>query len=151
VTFDDLPLFDAIYDLRAEMEAACENPGSDSWTTEEDKRHMLAKRLLAKLMINVDQRLIDAWIRFRKSGTVNGRKKSELIVEVARTHGGYCFYRNRDLGDCSLDIDLERLIPETRGGIYTIENCVIACCRHNRMRGDQDLESFLSSRKDHTT
>lgn len=146
MTFDDLPLFDAIYQLRTEMEAAGENPGSDSWTTEEDKRRELAKRILSKLMSDVDQRLIDAWIRFRKSGNANGRKKSELIVEVSRMHGGQCFYRNRGLGQCSQDIDLERLIPETRGGQYTVENCVIACCRHNRMRGDNDLEAFLAGK-----
>ena len=143
MTFDDLPLFDAIYSLRSEMEAAGENPGSDVWTIEEDRRCELTKRIMGKLMTDIDQRLINAWIRFRKSANVNGKKKVELIVEVFRLRGGTCFYRNRGLGECSPDIDLERLIPETRGGRYTLENCVLACGRHNRMRGDRDLESFL--------
>ena len=147
MTFDDLPLFDAIYSLRNEMESSGENPGSDRWTTEEDRRCELTKRIMGKLMTDIDQRLINAWQQFRKSPTVNGKKKMELIVEVFRLHGGTCFYRNRGLGECSPDIDLERLIPETRGGLYTPENCVLACCRHNRMRGDKDLESFLRTKE----
>ena len=143
MTFDDLPLFDAIYSLRNEMEVAGENPGSDTWTTEEDRRGELTRRLMSKLMTDIDQRLINAWIQFRKSSSVNGKKKIELIVEVFRLHGGTCFYRNRGLGECSPDIDLERLIPDTRGGQYTLENCVLSCGKHNRMRGDKDLEKFL--------
>ncbi len=143
MTFDELPLFEAIYDLRREMETDGEAPGSDSWTSDEGKRVELTRRLLAKLIANVDQRFIDAWIRFRKGSDVDGKKKTELTIEVARAHGTRCFYANRGLGECSTDIDLDRIVPGSRGGKYTVENCVISCGRHNRSRGDASIEDLL--------
>ena len=87
-----------------------------------------------------NEMLIDAWIRFRDCPS-----RYSLLVEVARTHGRSCFYANRGLGPCSEELDLDRLLPESRGGRYTLKNCVIACSRHNRMRGDMNVEEFLSS------
>lgn len=141
--FEELDLLCAVYDVRANMEAAGEQPGSEYWTTDEEKRTELTRRILQTLECTVQQRLIDAWIAFRKSPNVNGKKKAALIVEVARLHGRACFYAGRGLGQCSEDVDLERLIPETRGGQYTVENCVLSCSRHNRMRGDTSLEEML--------
>jgi hypothetical protein len=143
MTFDDLPLFEAIYDLRREMEMTDQSPGSDLWTTDEDKRLELTQRLFRKLVANVDQKLIDAWMRFRKGSDVDGRKKLELTIEVARAHGRQCFYADRGLGECSSDIDLDRIVPGSRGGKYMVENCVIACGRHNRARGDKNIEELL--------
>jgi len=143
MTFDDIPLLEAIYDLRREMEDDGECPGSDSWTSDEEKRVELTRRLLGKLILNVNQRMIDAWIGFRKASDADGRKKSELIVEVARAHGSRCFYADRGLGECSNDVDLDRIVPGSRGGKYSVENCIISCGRHNRSRGDANIENLL--------
>ncbi len=141
--FQELDMLCAVYDVRTNMECANEQPGAEEWTTDETKRKELTRRILQALGCTVQQRLIDAWIAFRKSSNVNGKKKLALLVEVARLHGRECFYANRGLGECSDEIDLERLIPETRGGQYTVENCVLSCSRHNRMRGDKSLEDML--------
>jgi len=142
--FQDLEVLGAVYDVRAKMEADGEQPGADDWTTNEKKRAELTRRILRRLECTVQQRLIDAWIAFRKSPNVNGKKKAALVVEVARLHGPVCFYAGRGLGECSDEIDLDRLIPGSRGGEYTIENCILSCSRHNRMRGDASLEDIIS-------
>jgi|GEM_PF-1763506 hypothetical protein len=141
--FQELDMLCAVYDVRTNMECANEQPGAEEWTTDETKRKELTRRILQALGCTVQQILIDVWIAFRKSSNVNGKKKLALLVEVARLHGRKCFYANRGLGECSDEIDLERLIPETRGGQYTVENCVLSCSRHNRMRGDKSLEDML--------
>ena len=142
MTFDDLPLYDAVYAVRKAMEAAGENPGSDDWTADEQKRRELTGRIVAALTTDTEQRMIDAFIGFRKSPNVDGKKKIELIMDVRRAHGDQCFYRGRGRGECSEEVDLDRIVPGSRGGRYTVENCMLVCSRHNRMRGDQAIEEF---------
>lgn len=139
---DELRLYGAIYDVRQEMEANDEEPGADSWITDDNKRLILTKRVIQKLINACDATVISAWGTFRKSGTVDGVKKLELLVQVARSHGDNCFYAHRGLGDCVEEIDLDRLIA---GGMYSVANCVIACSKHNRMRGDKTIDEFLRS------
>jgi len=147
MTFDELPLMEAIYDVRREMEAENECPGSDTWTSDETKRIELTQRILTRFSLNVDQQMIDAWIKFRKSSDADGKKKAEWIVEVARAHGNRCFYADRGLGECSNDVDLDRIIPGSRGGKYSVENCVISCGKHNRSRGDASIEDLLKRKQ----
>jgi hypothetical protein len=80
-----------------------------------------------------------AWRQLRKTAG----DKLKLTCEVAVIHGSHCFYDNRGVGECSVEVDLDRIVPESRGGRYSIENCLIACSKHNRSRGDQTIESFL--------
>jgi len=146
MTFNEIPLFDAVCSVRDEMKAAGESPGSSEWDTTEDGRTELTKLVMQQLIRNVDQRVVNAWIAVRKCGTIaEGVNKIELLVQVARMHGTKCFYANRGKGDCSEDVHLDRLVPGSRGGKYTPENCIIACGRHNMMRGDSAIEEFLSA------
>src|SRR5262249_12562791 len=84
-------------------------------------------------------RVVEVWRDIRKNQQI------KLKCQVSIVHGCQCFYANRGLGECSDEVDLDRLIPESRGGKYTVENCVIACSFHNRASGDRNIEEFLSS------
>ncbi len=141
--FDELPLYIAIHQVHTQINEPC----SEKWTS----THLrdAYKLVLMQLVDNeswTDQgipwsqeHVREAWMKTRKSPD----GKIRLICQVALRHGESCFYSNRGVGDCSEDIDLERLIPETRGGIYALKNCVIACSFHNRSRGDTPIEEFL--------
>lgn len=145
MTFDEIALYDAVCAIRDEMREGDENPGSNKWDTTEDGRKELTQRVLSRLITNVDQRIINAWILVRKSESLgDGINKLELLIDVARMHGAKCFYGSRGKGDCSEDVHLDRIVPGSRGGQYTAENCVISCGRHNTMRGDMSIEEFLT-------
>lgn len=142
--FNELPLYEAVHKVRQKLIQQGEKPGAEEWYSNEDKRKQLCQMVLVELFGEVDQKLVDAAMVFRKGTTVeDGKKKIELIVEVGQLRGFHCFYADRGLGPCSDDVHLERLIPETRGGRYTIANCVLSCGRHNISRGDTPLEEFL--------
>ncbi len=82
-------------------------------------------------------RVVDVWRQLRK------QKRLRLTCQVVKIHGAQCFYARRGVGDCSSEVDLDRIIPGNRGGRYTLNNCVIACSFHNRSRGDQSIEEYL--------
>lgn len=143
--FEELSLYDAIMTVREEMEAAGESPGADKWITDEDLRIAITQRVMRHLLKDADQAIINAWCTFRKGvNLAPDLKKVELIVCVARIHGARCFYANRGRGPCSEDVHIDRLIPGSRGGQYTLQNCVLACGTHNTMRQDKPLEEFLA-------
>lgn len=142
--FEELPLYIAVYEERCNMMANGENPGAEDWTTKEESRRNLTARVTARLFTNVDQAIVDAWIAARKCQTVAGdKKKIDLLVEVALQHGPKCFYANRGKGACSDDVHLDRIIPGSRGGEYTLANCVLSCGLHNTSRGNKSIEEFL--------
>jgi 5-methylcytosine-specific restriction endonuclease McrA len=62
---------------------------------------------------------------------------------VAKIHGVRCFYANRGVGPCSDEVELDRIIPEARGGVYSLANCLIACSSHNGRRQDRTIEDYL--------
>ena len=68
--------------------------------------------------------------------------KLQLIVEVAKRRGTQCFYA--PLGGCSADVEIDRIRPGSKGGKYTIANCVLACRAHNNARRDRSIEEFLN-------
>ncbi len=139
--FDQLPLLIAVHETAIEMNGKEEFPGSDNWTSDELKRMELTKRVVCRLINNADQEVIDMWIKYRKSRD----QKMALIAEVAALHGSRCAYAHRGKGECSSDIHLDRIVPGSMGGEYTLENCQIACGRHNTMRGDSSIEAFLGN------
>lgn len=142
--FEELPLFDAIYEVRREMTERGESPGAEHWNTDELSRRELCQRILKQLTVrgSIDQRLIDAWIAYRKRPKAEGTEinKCDLTIEVARLRGGKCFYS--PFGSCSDDIDLDRINP---GEAYSLGNCIISCSYHNRRRGDMAIGDFLRS------
>lgn len=145
--FTDFPLFEAIYEVRQEMVASGESPGEEAWYVDSARREEFCRRVILQMTRDCDQAIINAALTFRKCAKAEGTdlKKLDLLVEVARTHGRKCFYGNRGLGACSEDVHLDRLIPGSKGGVYSVENCVIACGYHNTSRNDIELGEFLRS------
>jgi hypothetical protein len=143
VTFDELPLYQAVHKVYSRVE----RPGSDDWIS----RHAASayKHVLMQIVEDeawTDQgipysleRVVEVWRELRKV------PRARLKCEVSLAHGGVCFFANRGLGACSSDVDLDRIIPESRGGTYCVENCVLVCSHHNRARGNRSVEDFLRS------
>ncbi len=143
MTFDELPTLVAVYQAEKQIEerrAAGEDIpqfGSDDWLIEERRRDELLS--IIQHFRTADPDLLRVYLRYRKSGD----GKSRIMAKVAELRGIRCFYADRGKGPCSPDVDLDRIKPESRGGTYTVENCQIACSRHNRERGDKTIEEYL--------
>lgn len=147
--FEEMPLYLAVHQVRLGVS----RPSSDEWTS-------TMTRDAFKLVLN---RIIDngwphdesipwsqddvreVWMKIRKSSD----EKLQLKCEVAATHGERCFYANRGLGDCSDEVELDRILPGSRGGRYTLENCIIACSFHNQSRSDTSIETFIAKGNTH--
>jgi hypothetical protein len=134
--FSELILYEAMYKVRQTLQ----NPGSDDWINR--AREELCRKIQGQMPIGAPftaEQMIDAWVKYRKSP----EGKTELTVKVALAHGEHCFMFGRGKGECSEEIDLDRIVPGVRGGQYTLENCIIMCSFHNRQRGDRSLEDYL--------
>src|SRR5688572_4720756 len=122
MTFDELPLYQAVY----RVYSAVEKPGSDEWISNSAKT---AYKFVLMQIVEDEawtsegipysmERVVEVWRDIRK------QVKSRLKCEVSLVHGTRCFYADRGVGPCSGEVDLDRIIPETRGGGYTVENCM---------------------------
>jgi hypothetical protein len=145
--WNELPLYRAVAEVRREMMECNEQPNSDLILTNEENRTDFCQRVMLKMDFN-GSAIIDANIKFRKGSGVNdaGQKKLEIICMLSIIHGDRCFYANRGLGECSDDVHLDRIIPGSRGGEYTVQNCLLSCGFHNTSRGDKSIEEFISHR-----
>jgi hypothetical protein len=142
MTFSEIDLYEAIYDVRAELERSGRSTGSDGLLIDLDRREELCRMIQFRLPIGTPYsaaQMVDAWVAFRKRSD----GKALLVVEIARSHGRQCFWKGRGLGNCSDDVSIDRLLPGSRGGLYTVANCVLACGTHNSMRRDRTIEEFL--------
>ena len=140
--WEELELCVAIAKVRHGMKRNGEKPGAECWTAE--RALELTHRIMLELVNKPNPSFIDAWRQFRKTPTsYDDKKKLDIIVELCERNGPTCFYSDRGLGDCSDDVHLDRIRPGSRGGEYTIANCVLSCGRHNTMRGDKAIEEFL--------
>jgi hypothetical protein len=143
MTFADLALYQAVYSVFGKVDS----PGSEDWTRR--RASEIYKLVLHEIVDReawTDQgipysldRVIDVWLDLRKN------TKNRLKCQVSLIHGNYCFYANRALGACSEEVELDRIVPASRGGQYTLENCLIACGLHNGTRGDRSIEDYLAS------
>jgi hypothetical protein len=144
MTFDELPLYEAVYDVYRLVD----NPRSDRWLTADSE--VLCRSIQDHLPIGHPYKMpqmLDAWVRFGKSGAVDGgAKKLELTIIVGRQHGRKCFWANRGLGECTSEVTIDRLFTGSRGGLYVPENCVLACSFHNSQRNDRTIEDYLGKR-----
>jgi hypothetical protein len=143
MTFDELPLYQAVYRVYGSVE----KPGSDDWTSNNAKTAY--KLVLLQIVENEAwtehgipysmERVVEVWRSLRKD------VKVRLKCEASLKHGSPCFYANRGVGACSDEGDLDRIIPASRGGEYTVENRLSVCSTHNRARGDQTIEEYLAA------
>ena len=81
---------------------------------------------------------------------INHRKSRDRIIptiaEIALTHGMFqCFWKNRNVGQCSDNLDGAHVISRAAGaGPLTVANGIIECSFHNRSRGVLSIEEYLS-------
>ncbi len=141
--FAELPLYMAVFRAQRNVRKAA----SDLWVTRH-RRRMLAEVVCAFLDLNPEMPdgfpypiddVVSAWLMVRKNRT------TALKCETAIRHGTRCFYADRGLGACCEEVDVDHLIPRSRGGQDDPRLCVIACSFHNRSRGDRSVEEYLAS------
>lgn len=147
MTFEELPLFIAIRKTYGDVE----NPRSSKYAINEAARLHIYHRIFlnypdySRGFPWSPEQVLTMFDRYGKSPCAKGAdtKKDELTCDVALTHGRTCFYANRGLGVCDEDVELDRIVPESRGGSYTVENCLIACRTHNNARRDTNIEDYI--------
>jgi len=150
--FDELQLYCAVYRVRETIKSLSrdghtESVNSSYWERG-DGAIELTRMVSEELVTEVNELFVDAFVKFRKSGNVDdeGNKKLDIIATLASgIKSPRCFYDKRGLGPCSDDVDLDRILPGSQGGKYTVANCVLSCSRHNRQRGDLSFSDFLNS------
>ena len=147
--FGEVALYSAVADVYDEIQkesriAECTTPSvrSEQWLLDDDRRRQLTQRIVLK-MTDGDSDILAAFVKYAKAPR-NGAEipKLHLTIQVARLRGSRCFYSM--LGNCSDDVELDRIKPGSDGGEYTLANCVIACGKHNRERQDKSVTDFLN-------
>lgn len=66
-------------------------------------------------------------------------------ADVAEAHGVRCFWHGRGKGPCCETAECGHLVPASKGGPLSIENCVIECRSHNNQRRAMLVEEYLLS------
>ena len=105
MTFDELPLYQAVYRVYTSVE----KPGSDDWISSNAKTAY--KLVLLQIVENEAwtehgipysmERVVEVWRDLRKV------PKTRLKCEVSLKHGPQCFYAHRGVGPCSEEVDLD--------------------------------------------
>lgn len=142
--FDELELNLAVYRVRQRLVTEGEQIGAGEW--EHDRSLELCRMIAEELVNEPIKEHLQAWIRYRKSGKAgsDGERKYDIIAQLYENGSRMCFYYGRGLGHCSEDVDLDRIKPETQGGVYSLANCVLTCSHHNRQRGDRDFAKYIN-------
>ena len=141
--FSELPLYCAIHRVRESIRKMSEEGSSESLSSSYWERGEgaieLTRMISEELVVGPNESYIEAFVRYRKQGNVSQEKLKKLdIIAALYCHSQRCFYEGRGLGPCSEEVDLDRIIPGSKGGEYTVPNCIISCSAHNRQRGDKD-------------
>lgn len=139
--FSELDLYQSVAEVYADLQAEGKRVRSDEWLL--DGATELTQRIVLAMTKSSEPELLRTFLTYAKAPR-NGADvpKLHLTIEVARQRGHKCFYAM--LGNCSEDVHLDRILPGSRGGQYTLANCVLSCGRHNTMRGDQPISEFLN-------
>lgn len=81
--------------------------------------------------------------RFNRLDIQDWKEWKKISNEVFKRDNNTCFYCGRS--DCKMEID--HLLPVSRGGGDDISNLVTSCRRCNAQKHDRTLEEFLEWRK----
>jgi len=70
----------------------------------------------------------------------------QILAQIASVHGMECFWKHRNKGPCSEDVEGGHVVARSAGaGDLTVENGMIECSAHNRQRGTKTIEEYLKS------
>lgn len=143
ITFDDLPLLEAIRQLfddptyvRSELALI-----TDSGREEILQRviSLLDHSLVGKYRF---EHILLCVNQFRKLGKKSREKRLIVLDHAKKMKEPHCFYQGKVATPCSDEIDLDRVKPGKREGEYTLENTVLSCSKHNRSKGCKAVEEF---------
>ncbi len=143
LTFDDLPLQDAIAKL-------FDSPGfvkSELTLISDEGREWILQSVISLLpQTHIGayrfEHILLSINQFRKMGKESLAKRRIIIGHARKLQQIECFYQGKLTTQCSHEVDLDRIKPGKRDGQYTIENTVLSCSRHNRSRGCKEVEQF---------
>lgn len=143
LTFDDLPLAEAIRQLfesenYIKSEATLISDAGREWTLQK-VISLLPHELAGKYRF---ERILLLANQFRKLNKEHAEKRRIILDHARGMTKPQCFYFGKLGTPCSDEVDLDRIKPGVRGGLYAIENTVLSCSRHNRSRGCTEVEKF---------
>ena len=143
ITFDDLPLLEAVKKLFEDPEFV----RTEALLIEEQGREWVLQKVIAnlpkgnigkyrfeKILLSVNQ--------FRKLNQAHLKKRLIILEHARKMTTPECFYKGKVGTECSNEVDLDRVKPGRRGGEYTVQNTVLSCSRHNRQRGCQEVVNY---------
>ena len=143
ITFDDLPLLEAIRQLfddpvHVRSEATLISDAGREWTLQKVisllPHEMVGKYRFERILLLVNQ--------FRKLNKEHRFKRLLILQHANNMTTAQCFYSGKVSTLCSEEIDLDRIKPGKRGGEYSMKNTVLSCSKHNRSRGCTEVEKF---------
>ena len=79
-----------------------------------------------------------------KSLGIYGKLTSSQIRLMFESHGNSCYYCQKILDTSKREATVDHVVPFTRGGLNTIQNCVPACLSCNTSKGNK-LESEFNN------
>ena len=143
VTFDDLPLQEAIHKLFEDPDFV----RSEALLISDQGREWILQKVIANLSHDMVgtyrfEHILLSVNQFRKLNKEHLAKRLMILEKARNMQRAECFYKGKLSTGCSSEIDLDRVKPGKRGGAYTIENTVLSCSRHNRSRGSKEVEAF---------
>ena len=143
ITFDDLPLQEAILKLFEDPEFV----RTESLLIEEQGREWVLQKVIANLPTEYVgkyrfERILLSVNQFRKLSQEHLRKRLIILEHARKMTVPECFYKGKVGSECSSDVDLDRVKPGKRGGKYTVHNTVLSCARHNRQRGCKEVVEY---------
>lgn len=143
LTFDDLPLQQAINELFDDPEFV----KSESLLITDEGREWILQKIIARLPNELIghyrfEHILLSVNQFRKMGQEHVQKRRIILEHARKMTAPECFYRGKVAGNCTEQVDLDRIKPGARGGKYSVENTVLSCSRHNRQRGCKEVISY---------
>lgn len=99
------------------------------WELTPECSYLLAEELPTWLQTGHGQRITTPRVR--------RARRSEVWTKT----GGRCYYCGIEL-DPSTNASIDHLIPQSEGGLHSLENVVPACRRCNSAKGTKSLEAF---------
>ena len=76
------------------------------------------------------------------------RGRMQVREYILQRDNRTCQYRQKCRGDKNRRLELDHIVPESRGGPYRISNLVTACRACNQAKGNRPVEEFLANDPD---
>lgn len=141
--FDELPLQESIRKL-------FEHPDfirSESLLIAQESREWVLQQVIANLPHECIgkysfERILLSVNDFRKLPKEQREKRLIILEHAKNLVLPECFYKGKVSGDCSQEVELDRIRPGKRGGKYSVENTVLSCSNHNRARGCKGVTQY---------